>query len=71
MSPQALLPKRGRAFPKYGAGWPSNDKGWVKVMMIKEAKNVCHQGADTAKTARANHLECNLPKEAFDQVEPG
>lgn len=40
-------------------------------MMIKEAENVCHQGADTAKTARANHLAGNFPKEAFDQVEPG
>ena len=46
-------------------------RGWVKVMMIKEAENVCYQGADTAKTARANHLAGNLPKEAFDQVEPG
>ena len=40
-------------------------------MMIKEAENVCHRGADTAKTARANHLAGNFPKEAFDQVEPG
>jgi hypothetical protein len=40
-------------------------------MMITEAGNVCHQGADTAKTARANHLAGNFPKEAFDQVEPG
>ena len=46
-------------------------RGWVKVMLIKEAENVCHQGADTAKTARANHLACNFPKEAFDQVKPG
>ncbi len=39
--------------------------------MIKEAEDVCHQGADTAKTARADHLAGNFPKEAFDQVEPG
>ena len=46
-------------------------RGWIKVMLIKEAENVCHQGADTAKTARANHLACNFPKEVFDQVKPG
>ena len=40
-------------------------------MMIKEAENVCDQGPDTSKTARANHLAGNFPKEAFDQVEPG
>src|SRR4249920_2126437 len=67
----AWLPTRGRFFPEHGAGWPSNDKASVKVMMIKEAENVCHQGADTAKTARANDLAGNFPKEAFDQVEPG
>ena len=39
--------------------------------MIKEAENVCHQGAHTAKTARADHLAGNFPKEAFDEVEPG
>ena len=39
--------------------------------MIKEAENVCHQGPDAAKAARANHLAGNFPKEAFDQVEPG
>jgi hypothetical protein len=39
--------------------------------MIKEAENVCHQGSDTAKTARANHLAGNFSKEAFDEVEPG
>jgi hypothetical protein len=43
----------------------------VKVMMIKEAENVCHQGPDSAKTARVNHLAGNFTKEAFDQVEPG
>ena len=43
----------------------------VKVMMIKEAENVRHQGADAAKTARADDLAGNFAKEAFDQVEPG
>ncbi len=37
-------------------------------MMIKEAENVCDQGADTAKAARANHLAGNFPNEALDQV---
>ena len=40
-------------------------------MMIKEAENVCHQGADAAKTARANDFAGNLSKEALYQVEPG
>jgi hypothetical protein len=40
-------------------------------MMIKETENVCHQGAGTAKTARADHLANNFAKEAFDEVEPG
>jgi predicted ester cyclase len=39
-------------------------------MMIKEAENVCHEGADTAKTARADDLAGNFAKKAFDQVEP-
>ena len=43
----------------------------VKIMMIKEAENVCDQGAEAAEAARANHLGRNFPKEAFDQVEPG
>ena len=43
----------------------------VKIMMIKEAENVCDQGAGAAEGARANHLGRNFPKEAFDQVEPG
>ena len=43
----------------------------VKVMMIKEAENVCHQRSDAAKTARADHFTGDLAKEALDQVEPG
>ena len=39
--------------------------------MIKEAEDVGDQGADTAKTARADYLSGNFAKEAFNQVEPG
>ena len=68
---QACLPKRGRSFPGTVRVGRRTIRGWVKVMMIKEAENVCYQGADTAKTARANRLPGNFPKEAFDQVQPG
>jgi hypothetical protein len=40
-------------------------------MMVKENKDVCHQGADTAKAPATNHLSGDFSEEAFDQLEPG
>ena len=64
----AWLPKRDRFFQNTVRVGGATIRLRVKVMMIKEAENVCHQGAGTAKTARANHLAGNR---SVDQVEPG
>jgi hypothetical protein len=35
-------------------------------MVIKETENVGHEGADAAKTARANHRAGDFAKDALD-----
>ena len=39
-------------------------------MMVKEGKDVRHEGSDAAKAPATNHLSGNFAEEAFHKVEP-
>jgi hypothetical protein len=43
----------------------------IEIVIIEKAKDVCDQGCDAAKAARADDLGGDFAKEAFHQMEPG